>query len=449
MADYYPLLERAVSNLPESTPETRRAIYERARKALLNQLRNVQPPVPESYINRENQALNLSIAQLEAALQQDGGGPTGAGPGRPFQRPTVPRQTRSLPQSVATPVAQQSAAPGPEVRPEMKREGPPAPDVLSAPAVPPPQDEAAPSLDGSLQRFGRPRSDSSASQETEDDRREGRRPLAIAPARSTHQPLKRIAILGFILAIAIVAVAVLAIRLKDNPQDYVRSRTPTSTQEADPETSLGKMIDRVGSDQTGRAGAPTPRQAPAPAPVPEPSIPVAQRAAILVEAPDDPQKVKTFVGTTVWRIDSAGALPVLVAEVDLPDAKLSVSMRMTRNTDPKLPASHTMEFRFTPGLGSEAPGITAIDTPQMRIEDSANGAPLAGVPAAIMANYFLVGLSNSDTLTSRNMELLRDRGWFDVPLVLSTGRIAKLTFEKGPSGDRALAQAIQGWEQPQ
>ena len=27
---------------------------------------------------------------------------------------------------------------------------------------------------------------------------------------------------------------------------------------------------------------------------------------------------------------------------------------MARNTDPKLPASHTMEFRFTPGPGSEA-----------------------------------------------------------------------------------------------
>ena len=48
----------------------------------------------------------------------------------------------------------------------------------------------------------------------------------------------------------------------------------------------------------------------------------------------------------------------------------------------------------------------------------------------------------------RNMDLIRDRGWFDIPMVLSTGRIAKLTFEKGPSGDRALAQAMQGWNAP-
>ncbi len=464
MADYYPLLERAVSSLPESTPETRRAIYERARKALLNQLRNVQPSVPESYINRENQALNLSIAQLEAALQRAAGTPAGSAPGRPPQRPMVPGQARQLPpvDAYPPPSFQPPRAPAPtirdpepipeptswrrpEVKPELRREPAMAPDSQPAPLVPPPQDDDGTAADGALQRFGRARADQAVVPDPDEDRREGRRPVAIAPPQSAPHPLKRIAILGFILLLATLAVAALAIRLKDNPQDYARSRTPTGTQEADAEASAGKMIDRVGSDQTGRAGAPTP--APAPAPAPEPTMPVAQRAAILVEAPDDPQKVKTFVGTSVWRIDNSGPQPILVAEIDLPDAKLNVVMRMARNTDPKLPASHTMEFRFTPGPGSEAPGVTAIDTPQMRIEDSANGTPLAGVPAAITPNYFLVGLSNSDVLMGRNMELLKDRGWFDVPMVLSTGRIAKLTFEKGASGDSALAQAMQGWEQ--
>ena len=35
MADYYPLLSRAIAGLPENTPETRRAIYDRARVVLL------------------------------------------------------------------------------------------------------------------------------------------------------------------------------------------------------------------------------------------------------------------------------------------------------------------------------------------------------------------------------------------------------------------------------
>ena len=39
MADYYPLLAKALANLPtRAAPTARRAIYERARKALIGQL---------------------------------------------------------------------------------------------------------------------------------------------------------------------------------------------------------------------------------------------------------------------------------------------------------------------------------------------------------------------------------------------------------------------------
>ncbi|MDQ6702925.1 MAG: histidine kinase, partial [Pseudomonadota bacterium] len=41
MADYYPLLAKAVAGLPDSTAEARHAIYERARGALFGQLRNL------------------------------------------------------------------------------------------------------------------------------------------------------------------------------------------------------------------------------------------------------------------------------------------------------------------------------------------------------------------------------------------------------------------------
>ena len=54
MADYHSLLMRAVANLPNAgTPATRGAIYGRARKALLEQLRSLRPPLPESDITRE------------------------------------------------------------------------------------------------------------------------------------------------------------------------------------------------------------------------------------------------------------------------------------------------------------------------------------------------------------------------------------------------------------
>ena len=41
---FYPLIARAVERLPEQSPERRRSIYERARSALMDQLRALDPP---------------------------------------------------------------------------------------------------------------------------------------------------------------------------------------------------------------------------------------------------------------------------------------------------------------------------------------------------------------------------------------------------------------------
>src|SRR5262245_30582046 len=66
MADYYPLISRAVAALDKNSGENRRAIYERARTALLAQLRGVTPPLSESDITRERLALEESIRKVEA-----------------------------------------------------------------------------------------------------------------------------------------------------------------------------------------------------------------------------------------------------------------------------------------------------------------------------------------------------------------------------------------------
>src|SRR5271167_3690884 len=66
MADYYSLLSRAVANLPQPSPASaRRAIYDRARKALIAQLRSLKPQLPESDIAREENALEAAVARLE------------------------------------------------------------------------------------------------------------------------------------------------------------------------------------------------------------------------------------------------------------------------------------------------------------------------------------------------------------------------------------------------
>ncbi len=65
MADYYPLIARAVGGLDKNTGEIRRALYERARAALVAQLRSVDPPLNESDITRERLALEEAIRKVE------------------------------------------------------------------------------------------------------------------------------------------------------------------------------------------------------------------------------------------------------------------------------------------------------------------------------------------------------------------------------------------------
>ena len=66
MADYYALIDRAVGGLDKNTGEHRRALYDRARAALVSQLRGVQPALDETDITRERLALEEAIRKVEA-----------------------------------------------------------------------------------------------------------------------------------------------------------------------------------------------------------------------------------------------------------------------------------------------------------------------------------------------------------------------------------------------
>src|SRR5262249_34738491 len=70
MADYHPLIARAVEGLGINTADARRTLYERARAALVAQLRGLDPPLSEADITRERLALEDAIGKVEA----EGGG---------------------------------------------------------------------------------------------------------------------------------------------------------------------------------------------------------------------------------------------------------------------------------------------------------------------------------------------------------------------------------------
>ena len=64
MADYYPLIAKAVTGLEKSTGEARRALYDRARSVLVAQLRGVKPALSESDLTRERSSLEEAIRKV-------------------------------------------------------------------------------------------------------------------------------------------------------------------------------------------------------------------------------------------------------------------------------------------------------------------------------------------------------------------------------------------------
>jgi hypothetical protein len=71
MVDYYPLIAKAVDGLdPDAPGESRRALYERARAALVAQLRSVSPALSESEITRERLALETAVQKIELEASQ-------------------------------------------------------------------------------------------------------------------------------------------------------------------------------------------------------------------------------------------------------------------------------------------------------------------------------------------------------------------------------------------
>ena len=115
MADYYPLIARAIAGLDPSAPgESRRALYERARAALIAQLRSVQPPLSESEITRERLSLEEAVRKVESEAAQRA---------REASRPAAAMQRPATLAPAATPSAAPMPAP-PEAAPAPPRAPP-------------------------------------------------------------------------------------------------------------------------------------------------------------------------------------------------------------------------------------------------------------------------------------------------------------------------------------
>ena len=72
MAGFYPLLAKAVSALDGNTREARRILYERARAALIAEMRRADPALNQSDILVARISLEEAIGKVEAEARYDG-----------------------------------------------------------------------------------------------------------------------------------------------------------------------------------------------------------------------------------------------------------------------------------------------------------------------------------------------------------------------------------------
>ena len=528
MADYYPLIARAISGLDPSAPaESRRALYERARTALISQLRGVQPALSEAEITRERLALEDAVRRVEADAVRRAAALASE---RPATAPPPPASSSAPPSAqprVPAPGRRDGPRPGDALRESARsaRTGnvpPPAPG--RAPARPetngtpeprpprnlrgdqpppltraqPPAEQGLPSsmrdvrardqrtddtrmLDdfsenARVQR--RPQQGSglrdlvadandlggatrsarrSQAQDFPDQRgpapysydesieEAGRyqpndRPRARMAPRDEEEPTRR----GFPLKTAIwVCVAVIAIggAVWGGPKAYslIKSLTTKPVQQQadtgakDASGTRPKITDRVGQPGSQQIA------------------PVAQRVVLYDEDPSAPQG-KQYVGSVIWRTESvkvpAGQPPDIGvrADIDIPERKIKMSLSIRRNTDASLPASHTAELTFVlpPDFGTTIANVPGV---LMKSNEQARGTPLAGLAVKVTDGFFLVGLSNVEADKSRNLQLLKERSWFDIPLVYANQRRSIIAIEKGAPGERAFNEAFTAWGQ--
>ncbi len=125
---------------------------------------------------------------------------------------------------------------------------------------------------------------------------------------------------------------------------------------------------------------------------------------------------------------------------------MKVDIRIKPNDDTSLPASHLVEIKyefpenFAPGDVVNVPGLV------MKPTEEARGDALIGASVKVSPGFFWIALSSLPNEQQRNLALLRERGWIDIPMLYENGKRGILTLEKGTAGADAVEKAITSWQ---
>jgi hypothetical protein len=551
MADYYPLISRAVAGLEKNTGEARRTLYERARTALVDQLRGATPSLSESDITRERLALEEAIRKVEAEsarrmrfetpkpdvaaarssdstarrreerprereaersrsperergredrdrtrdVDRDADVDRGSGAPRRDRNPVTTAITRGNEQPAARTETPRSSPRERPDRPSVTDEGLKGfRDVVAeadrlggaaamasrsarrtfqaVPSPTPEFDRMEPRVEPETPRptprpSPNPLAMSSSPMLLEpavnfDDARpatpRSRPPIPSLDEEEHEERPSLLAQYGSYLKMGIAAVILLAVGLTIFWQRHTiaeagrvvasmfRSSPPAQTVRDTQPTRSTKIPDRVlpGGQQQANTGTQ------ANLPGGQPAAPVAQRVVLYEEDATDTAGQR-FVGSAIWRTETVTPAPGLSpeiavrADVEIPERRIAVTWSLRRNTDQALPASHTIEIMFTIPADFPHGGISNVPGLLMKQAEQTRGVPLSGLAVKVTTGFFLIGLSAVESDVQRNMQLLKERSWFDIPIVYADGKRAILAIEKGTPGERAFNTAFSTW----
>jgi hypothetical protein len=482
VTDYQPLIARAVEGLDSHKVETRRALYERARTALVTQLRAVDPPLSESAIAKERLALEGAIRNVEADAARK------APARREHHAAAVSSQPIASGLSTSDRVAPSATTATARVQPPNERSKQLS-ALLSRDAI-----RSSRNITGRADGFGRATVHPSQSpqnlhkpygsakhylaelgsesdpddfsakdrepqrswlhREASHDREEGDTVPEVVPLQPLEsedlEPVsaRNYRTLGYILLALIICAGLWATISWKWPhvtrlyRDVAQTLTKPSARPNEA-ASPPKFSGRAPQEQSGG-------QTPAEAAPGSATVPAAQRAVLYEEETNDPQG-KRYLASVVWHTvtvsPESGVAPEIAvqADVEVPERHINITWTLRRNTSPEASASHTMEIKFNlpadfPGGIANVPGILMKQSEQTR------GTALTGVAVKVANDFFLIGLSATDLDRQRNIQLLKESSWIDIPFIYTDGRRSILAMEKGPSGDRAFAEAFGAWE---
>jgi hypothetical protein len=420
MPDYASILRRSVSALPDSTPEMREAVYQRARAALARQLTAVDPPLSTREIETQHQELEDAVSRLEAE----------------FAPADEPAPVLSAPQP----------------RDEFLYSAPQTPQAspkrATAAAAPEDIDEVATDFEA----------EDDADEYADDEEQSSRTPLMV----------------GLVLVLLVLVGAgafgfaqrgaILGLLGLDGEPDVaaVDAGAPPSQTVAAPDAAgTDKAPDRLTNNEDG-ASAPEPPAAdaqPDAAPAEDAVVPGAGEEEIAaLETPDTGLVGQRAIyyfqgaqgtpgqaseGTVTWTETTRDGRPAIQATLRIAEPDASAIVTIYKNDDGALPASHLVEIQFAGGLNTSP--IQRVPALVLKQTEQARGQPLIGAAVPVTNELFWIALSDDDAQVAQNLQLLREGSWFDIPILFSDQTRALISFEKGIPGDKVFETVMSNW----